>query len=73
MFLQERVVPKRMPAIGLCFGIRFQPGIAMAGAAQPDQLRPRHGLTASLGKNRLEVSRNFHKAAEYDLTPTALM
>jgi hypothetical protein len=28
---------------------------------------------ASLGKNRLEVSRNFHKAAEYDLTPTALM
>jgi hypothetical protein len=38
-----------------------------------DQLRPRHGLTASLGKNRLEVSRNFHKDAEYDLTPTALM
>jgi hypothetical protein len=32
----------------------------MAGAAQPDRLRPRHGLTASLGKNRLEVSRNFH-------------
>ena len=27
----------------------------MAGAAQPDQLRPRHSLTANLGKNRLEV------------------
>jgi hypothetical protein len=25
----------------------------------------------SLGKNRLEVSRNFHTAPEYDLTPTA--
>jgi hypothetical protein len=30
-------------------------------------------LTARLGKNRLEMSRNFHTAAEYDLTPTALM
>ena len=37
------------------------------------QLRARHGLQRAPANIGYRSGRNFHKAAEYDLTPTALM
>ena len=42
----------------------------MAGAAQLDQLRPAMAYSEPRQTSAIGVGRNFHTAAEYDLTPT---